>query len=43
MKITLQQLEELKYHLEAHDRDGDCGMTGCCAAAIIEFLEELLE
>jgi hypothetical protein len=43
VRITQQQLDEIREHLEAHNQDGDCGMTGCCAAGLIEFLEELLE
>ena len=43
MRLTQQQLEELKEHLEDHNRDGGCGMTDCCAAGLVEFIEELLE
>jgi len=40
--LTGLQLEELKEHLETHTRNGGCGMDGCCAADLVEFLEELI-
>ena len=43
MKLSSEQLDDLKETLARHEQDSDCQRTGeCCAHLLIEFLEELL-
>ncbi|MGD9726295.1 MAG: hypothetical protein AB7L09_01465 [Nitrospira sp.] len=43
MRISAEQVEELKELLERHDHESDCHRTGeCCAQQLIDYIEELL-
>jgi len=43
MKLTAEQVEELRERLDRHDENSDCYATGdCCSDLLIEFLRELL-
>jgi len=44
VKLTEDQIEQIKERIDRHDQDSDCNATGgCCSYYLIEYLKEFLD